>query len=727
MDKEFIVSVEDVFFKDQNSLYHIPPYQRGYKWTYSEVKTLLNDVDKFKPDGNKFYCLQNITLVTTSPNHYNVVDGQQRLTTLLVVLAYFYHNEQEKMNSLRERLSYDVREKTAEFIKIEVCSENYWNELKKERQESSEKTVENLFRDKYKDNEYDYRDIYHIFSASLAIVDFFKDSEKENSEKEKVLCEKFLQHVKLIKNVLWQAKESTIFNKVNGYKVPLDAADLIRAILITRVPIKQDKGFFSLDFLVSLNEKRTRIGLELDAINNWWQDSKRMTFFRRFIPNNFLNDSGKDLFQHEIYPIDILYTLYAIICGKENLSSLEFFEEKTANESDAFSTYQELLRTQKILQEWYDDPEIYHLIGVLWFFRNGQEKKTLLIKELYDKWHKIKMRSEFIKYLKSELRKVFTKTITDSDNKQKRVPDLELWLNRIYNTKEKNYDWYNDKNGMLQKVLILTDVILHIQDGNLLEPKFDKMAVSHFYTRGQGQDFYGGIQEDKEHIFPQTPINKDFRDNFQDYWRKCLPHAMGETNADILNDLWRKHFKEIESELSEEQRSQLRDEWCRIFAITNPAPDFIPDLGEVASDQEKIDNIAKNRTVGELLQPLINRFVFKVTGIYINSIGNIVLLFYRVNRGYGNDFFPEKRSAILRTFNEGNFIRLHTRRVFAKEGDGYSQEYNEWLKEDIVATAKNIRALIEKFFEDASMSPEEEQYQETAENSNEKGTNNDAE
>ena len=652
------------------------------------------------------------------------------MTTLLIILAYFYRSEQEKIDLIKERLSYDVREITATFIKEKVCSEDYWNNLKDDRQREPEETVENLFRKKYQDREYDYRDIYHIFAASLAIVDFFKDSEKE-----KELHEKILQNVKLIKNVLWQAEENKIFNKVNGYKVPLDAADLIRAILITRVPMKQDKGFFSLDYLVSLNEKRTRIGLELDAINNWWQDSKRMIFFRRFIPNNFLNDNGKNLFQHEIYPIDILYILYAIIRKKENLSSLEFFEEKTATEDNAFSTYQDILSIHKILQDWYDDSEIYHLIGVLWFFRNGQGQKNLLIYELYKQWDKIKIRSEFIKYLKSELRACFTKTVIDEKKQQQSVPDLKLWLNRIFTEDKKhteNYDWFNDKNGMLQKVLILADVILHINDGKTDNPKFGKMAVEHFYTRGQGKDIYGGIQEDKEHIFPQTPISKDFRDNFQDYWLKCLPHAMGEnTNADILNARWREHFKEIESDtnLSKEQREQLRqlrEEWYRIFDITNPDPCFIPDLGEVASDQKKINQISKSCIV-ELLQPLINKFVFKITGIYINSIGNIVLLFYRVNRGYGNDFFPQKRGAILKEFNNGNFIRLHTRRVFAKEGDGYSQEYNEWLKKDIDATAKNIRSLIEKFFENTSMSPNEEKYLDTAEDFNEKDTDKDAE
>ena len=723
MDREFIVSVEDIFFTDKQSSYHIPPSQRGYKWTYNEVKTLLNDVDKFIPAGNKFYCLQNITLVSTNEQDcYNVVDGQQRLTTLQILLSYFFRNEQDNIKLLQDRLSYEVRKETEKFIKDAVCAEGYWEDLKTKRQEKSDETVENLFREIYKDTDYDHRDIYHIFAASLAIVDFFKDSKKEND-----LHEKFLKHVKLIKNVLWQADESKIFNKVNGYKVPLDAADLIRAILITRVPIKQDKGFFSLDFLVSLNEKRTRIGLELDAINNWWQDSNRMKFFRRFIPNNFLNDNGKNLFQHEIYPLDILYILYAIICGEKKLSSLEFFEEKTANESVAFSTYQEILHTQRILQEWYDDTEIYHLIGVLWFFRNAQEQrdKILLIKELHDQWQRkdVKNRSEFIKYLKSELRKSFTKTIIDSEKKQKRVPDLKLWLDRIDNAKNENYDWYNDKNGMLQKVLILTDVILHIQDGKFGYQKFEKMAVTHFYTRGQGRDLYDGIQEDKEHIFPQTPVNKEFCDNFKEYWTICLPHAIEKRNANMdLDEEWKKYFKDVAKTLGEEKLLQLRNEWRNYLQIENLDTDFIPDLRVVASDPKNI-----NRTLIELLQPLVNKFVFEITGIYINSIGNIVLLSSGVNRSYGNDFFPKKRCEILKQFNKGDFIRLHTRQVFAKEGIGYSQEYNEWGKEDVIATAQNIRTLIEDFFKGTDMSEDEIKYQETAEDSNEKDTDNDAE
>ena len=86
-----LYSVREVFsnyLKDCKH-YRIPPYQRGYKWEAHDVSRLLDDIKEFDPgdDTDKFYCLQNITLVEKDGN-YNVVDGQQRLTTLAVILSY---------------------------------------------------------------------------------------------------------------------------------------------------------------------------------------------------------------------------------------------------------------------------------------------------------------------------------------------------------------------------------------------------------------------------------------------------------------------------------------------------------------------------------------------------------------------------------------------------------------------------------------------------------------
>ena len=71
--------------------FFIPSYQRGYRWTKRQVEDLLNDVWDFitKPGKkeNEWYCLQPIVVKKTN-SHYEVLDGQQRLTTIFLILKH---------------------------------------------------------------------------------------------------------------------------------------------------------------------------------------------------------------------------------------------------------------------------------------------------------------------------------------------------------------------------------------------------------------------------------------------------------------------------------------------------------------------------------------------------------------------------------------------------------------------------------------------------------------
>ena len=74
-----------------NKKFYIPTYQRGYRWDEQQVKDLLNDLYEFKSTANtsngEFYCLQPI-VVMKNGDRYDVIDGQQRLTTILIILKY---------------------------------------------------------------------------------------------------------------------------------------------------------------------------------------------------------------------------------------------------------------------------------------------------------------------------------------------------------------------------------------------------------------------------------------------------------------------------------------------------------------------------------------------------------------------------------------------------------------------------------------------------------------
>src|SRR5258705_13977027 len=71
--------------------FFVPSYQRGYRWTPRQVEALLDDLEAFQlwsrqssPDA--FYCLQPVVVRRRSDGEWEIVDGQQRLTTIFIVL-----------------------------------------------------------------------------------------------------------------------------------------------------------------------------------------------------------------------------------------------------------------------------------------------------------------------------------------------------------------------------------------------------------------------------------------------------------------------------------------------------------------------------------------------------------------------------------------------------------------------------------------------------------------
>ena len=69
----------------------IPDYQRGYRWDKTQVEQLLDDIREFssprnKKDTGEFYCLQPVVVRRRPSGEYELIDGQQRLTTIFIIL-----------------------------------------------------------------------------------------------------------------------------------------------------------------------------------------------------------------------------------------------------------------------------------------------------------------------------------------------------------------------------------------------------------------------------------------------------------------------------------------------------------------------------------------------------------------------------------------------------------------------------------------------------------------
>jgi hypothetical protein len=104
MDKNLkIIPVSSIF---SNFSYVIPIYQRNYAWGEMQIEQLIEDIDSLIDDSNKNYFLGNLIVNQTDNNVYEVIDGQQRLTTLFLLENYL------GMNLAKDALRFEAREKS---------------------------------------------------------------------------------------------------------------------------------------------------------------------------------------------------------------------------------------------------------------------------------------------------------------------------------------------------------------------------------------------------------------------------------------------------------------------------------------------------------------------------------------------------------------------------------------------------------------------------------------
>lgn len=212
---------------------------------------------------------------------------------------------------------------------------------------------------------------------------------------------KILDNVKMIVNLTQNVEEQDLFENLNGKRVPLDGADLIRAIIITRVA-KQEVVEFegTIKANVILNERRIRIGMALDEMNRWWSQSEVSTYFRYFAKEAKVEAGSTVAFNDDIYPINHLFKLYVLAFGNGNLS-MDTFEKESVE--DGF--FDKLVDFHRTLQDWYGDQKLYHFI--LFAYLNGAisdngKKQSLSFKKIYGIW-KENSKLDFINWLKERI------------------------------------------------------------------------------------------------------------------------------------------------------------------------------------------------------------------------------------------------------------------------------------------------------------------------------------
>lgn len=98
-----IIPVSDVF---SNINYLVPIYQRNYAWGQTQIEQLIEDIESSINGYNKNYFLGNLIVNQMDNNVYEVIDGQQRLTTLYLIEKYL------GIMFAKEALRFEARQKS---------------------------------------------------------------------------------------------------------------------------------------------------------------------------------------------------------------------------------------------------------------------------------------------------------------------------------------------------------------------------------------------------------------------------------------------------------------------------------------------------------------------------------------------------------------------------------------------------------------------------------------
>lgn len=137
--------------------YYIPLYQRAYAWTEKQINQLIEDINDHS--GENYYI--GSLIVYKRANDYEVIDGQQRLTTLLLLFIYL------KLE-VQDCLKYDCRRKSNETL-TRLINGNFSN-MNDEDIEASLAIGEKIINEKFKTNNNGHKIIVDEFIEKLSHV-----------------------------------------------------------------------------------------------------------------------------------------------------------------------------------------------------------------------------------------------------------------------------------------------------------------------------------------------------------------------------------------------------------------------------------------------------------------------------------------------------------------------------------------------------------------------------
>ena len=440
-----------------NKNFFIPDYQRGYRWGDIQIRQMLEDIYSFIYDKNaagSFYCLQPVVVKKMTPDEvaanklesafdnntwYEVIDGQQRLTTIRIILAL--ESQIDRFNKMRFNMYYQTRPELGKlFDKLGIYEEN-------------ERFIVKFDNDNDQCNDIDS---WHIHNAANKILDWFQNGsgyfKPSIQEFKGGFYENFSNTKEKDKSVqvIWyelcdKSDPYEMFKRLNDKSISLNNAELIRGMFLSDSAVYKGEELLLSQFdedvrpIVEKRElarKQSHIIEEWDIIEKQLWDDKFWSFIKK--------EKNSDEYSCRIeYIFDLI-------------------SKKTSNQKDSLYTYLEFdgmlksgavkdlwdlwLKVEtyfSLLIAWYNDRYYYHKIG----FLTTELGSSVLIEMLSESTNVSK--KEFKKTIEGRInsaihdkkkpgRKILDYTYKDDYNMLKRV----LFLYNVETTYKQGLEFF---------------------------------------------------------------------------------------------------------------------------------------------------------------------------------------------------------------------------------------------------------------------------------------------
>ncbi len=337
--------------------YLIPYYQRGYRWDEEHVSALLEDIHNFMLTDEKKYCLQPIVVVPAVDenglNRWEVIDGQQRLITMNIIFNY--------LQRPRYSIIFEKRGKSTKFLE-ELSPETYSDENPDFHfMSKAYSIVKKWFEEKTK-NDVGYIDDFNsTLTKRVEIIWYQIEELKGNENSDEV-----------------ESKKIDIFNRLNIGKIPLTDAELIRALLLSKIKY----GLSEREAILrqaEISGEWHRMEMELRNEEFWY-----------FLNSKPLEETSST--------VEFVFKLLAKDNSKKYSTYLWFEKEiKSENPEEEKSNAIKLWNQTKAyfgnLKYWFENDYLYHHLGFLLAVDDNSQNVIRIIidnsgcrKTVFKKW-----------------------------------------------------------------------------------------------------------------------------------------------------------------------------------------------------------------------------------------------------------------------------------------------------------------------------------------------------